>query len=30
LFTDQMSNPKTYAEFQQYSEIVLKARGPKW
>ena len=30
LFTDQMSNPKTYAEFRQYSEIVLKARGPKW
>jgi hypothetical protein len=29
-FAQQMSHPKTYAEFQQLAERVLKARGPKW
>jgi len=29
-FTDQITNPKTYVEFQRRSEIVLKGRGPKW
>ena len=29
-FTDQMSHPRTYGEFQRLSEIVLKGRGPKW